>query len=61
MVNNFTVDEIFVLKGVLFGYLSNLQRDIKLLDKNDPFFDSNLDNIKNLYNYILRIYNKLGG
>lgn len=61
MVNNLTIDQIVVLKSVLFSYLTNLEREIKSLDKSDPFYDKNLDSIKNHYNYIFRIYSKLGG
>lgn len=60
MVVNLSHDEKYFLWKILFDYLVDLLRSIDKLDINDSSYDSQLDSIKEKYNFVFRIYFKLG-
>lgn len=56
----FTYDELIFLSDLMLTLLNSYQRDISLLDKSSFSYDFDLDFIKDKYNFVLKIYSKLG-
>lgn len=53
-------DELSFLCDLLLSLLNSYQRDISLLDKSSLSYDDDLELIKDKYNFICRIWAKLG-
>lgn len=53
-------EELSFLFNLLLSLLNSYQRDISLLDSSSNSYDIDLEVIKNKYNFVVGIWNKLG-
>lgn len=59
-MDKLTKDELCFISDLLLSLLNSYHREISLLDKSLDSYDRDLVSIKDKYNFVVRIWAKLG-
>ena len=59
-MDKLTKDELCFIADLLLSLLNSYQREISMLDSSLDSYDSDLVSIKDKYNFVVRIWAKLG-
>lgn len=59
-MDKLTNDELSFICDLLLSLLNSYQRDLSLLDKSSCSYDSDIELIKDKYNFVVRVWAKLG-